>query len=155
MHKKLSKLMKIKILILIIVSTLSLTAKSQKISPLTLEGTWKLQNKNIYERWDKLNETKLLGISYKLESNSIFISEYLEISILEDEITYKATVIGQNSGKTISFKLVSHNENNLTFENLEHDFPNKISYNIIDKDNIEIIVSGKDQKSFRLKMEKE
>lgn len=148
--------MKIKTLIIFsLIFFISQIAKSQTTSPLILEGTWKLKNKNIYERWDKLSENKLLGISYKLDSSSIIITEYLEISIFEEEIIYKATVIGQNQGESINFKLVYQNENNLTFENLEHDFPNKISYNIIDKENIEINVSGNQGKNFTLKMQKQ
>ena len=108
--------MKIKILIItILISTLSFTANSQKVSPLTLKGTWKLQNSDIFERWDVLNENSMLGISYEIKNDNIKISEYIAISISENEIVYSATVVGQNNGETISFKLIEQTENNLLF----------------------------------------
>lgn len=78
---------------------------AQSNFPDFLQGTWKMENKEIYEHWDKLNPSSLKGFSYKLKDGQMTISEYLDISETNNEITYTATVLNQNVGKGVSFKL--------------------------------------------------
>lgn len=133
---------------------LVITTKGQNANPLDLIGTWKHENSNTYERWDKLNENKILGICYKLDNEELVVKEYLEIILNEGNVVYKATVIGQNNGNTIIFKLTDITNDTMIFENSEHEFPNKLTYKFDDKDKIEVTVSGKNNKSFKIKMQK-
>src|SRR5690554_3120783 len=100
---------------------------AQSNLPYCLQGTWKIENKEIYEHWDKLNDNALKGFSYTLEDGQMSISEYLDISVINNEIIYTAIVLNQNQGKGINFKLTK-TDSTFTFENLNHDFPKKIVY---------------------------
>ncbi len=119
-----------------------------------LQGTWKMENNEIYEHWDRLNDNTLKGFSYKIKDGQIMISEYLDISRTEDELTYTATVLNQNQGKGISFKL-TQTDSTYTFENPDHDFPKKIVYQKLSDTKIAVRVSDGEQKGFAYKMEKQ
>jgi hypothetical protein len=118
-----------------------------------LQGTWKMENKEIYEQWDKFNDNSLKGISYKLQDGKMTISEYLNISRNEDKIIYTATVLNQNNGKGIDFEL-TQSDSAYTFENPSHDFPKKIVYQKLSETEILVQVSA-GQKGFAYKMQKQ
>ncbi|MGV8093159.1 MAG: DUF6265 family protein [Mangrovibacterium sp.] len=136
--------------------TLSLAnmAFAQSGFPDFLQGTWKMENKEIYEHWDRLNGNTLKGFSYKIKNGQITISEYLDISRTENEIIYTATVLNQNQGKGINFKLTQA-DSIYTFENPNHDFPKKIVYQKLSDTEIAVQVSDGKQKGFAYKMEKQ
>src|SRR5690554_1317766 len=78
---------------------------AQSNFPDFLHGTWKMENKEAYEHWDKLNENTLKGFSYKLKDGQMLISEYLDIRKDGKNIIYSATVLKQNSGNAVDFTL--------------------------------------------------
>lgn len=102
-------------------------AFAQSGFPDFLQGTWKVEGKEIYEHWDKLDDNTLKGFSYKLKNGQMAISEYLDLSRNENGTTYTATVLKQNEGKGIRFELTKA-DSLFAFENPEHDFPKKIVY---------------------------
>jgi uncharacterized protein YciI len=122
--------------------------------PEFLEGTWKRENKEIYEHWDKLNNLTLKGFSYELNDEQIRITEYLEISKKNNDIIYTATVINQNQGKGIEFKLTKTGST-YTFENPNHDFPKKIVYQKLLETEISVQISDGKQKEFSYRMTKQ
>lgn len=119
-----------------------------------LVGTWKMENKDVYEHWDKLNENSLKGFSYNLDDGQMLISEYLEIRKNAKKIIYSATVLKQNSGKPVDFKLTKA-DTTYTFENNNHDFPKKIVYQRLTDNEILVQVSDGKQKGFSYKMHKQ
>lgn len=139
--------------LLITLLTVNLTFAQSNI-PDFLQGTWKMENKEIYEHWDKLNSQTLKGFSYKLKNGQMEISEYLDISERDNQIIYTATVINQNSGNGIEFKLTK-TDSTYTFENPVHDFPKKISYQKISENEVFVQVSNGKQKGFSYKMVKQ
>lgn len=82
------------------------------------------------------------------------ISEYLDISERDNQTIYTATVINQNNGKGIEFKLTK-TDSTYTFENPVHDFPKKISYQKLSANEIFVQVSDGKQKRFSYKMTKQ
>jgi uncharacterized protein YciI len=127
---------------------------AQSSYPDFLQGTWKMENKEIYEHWDKFNENTLKGFSYKLKDGQMFISEYLDITKANNEVIYTATVLKQNQGKEVSFKLTK-TDSTFTFENPNHDFPKKIGYQKLNDTEIFVKVSDGKQKGFAYKMKKQ
>jgi hypothetical protein len=79
------------------------------------------------------------------------VTEYLEIQIINNQFLYQASVIGANLGKTISFEMIK-NDSALIFENLNHDFPQRISYEFTNKDTILINLSGINNKKYNYKL---
>jgi len=129
-------------------------ASAQSGLPHFLQGTWKMENKEIYEHWDKTNESTLKGFSYSLKDGKMTVSEYLEITEINKEINYKATVLNQNQGKEVKFKLTKK-DSTYTFENPDHDFPKKIVYQKLNDKEIFVRVSDGRQKEFAYKMQKQ
>ncbi len=123
----------------------------QPAFPGFLEGTWKAENRDAYEHWDKLNESSLKGFAYKLEEERIRVTEYLEIGRKNQGLVYTATLADQNQGKGVDFRLVAA-EGTWTFINPGHDFPQKIVYRELSANEVFVEVSGGDGKGFSYKM---
>ncbi len=138
----------------IIVFFLSVMTYAQPGIPLFLEGTWKMENKDLYEHWDKLTNQSLKGFSYSLSNGQIGVIEYLDITQNENEIIYTATVINQNQGRGIGFKLI-RGDSIFVFENPAHDFPKKIVYQKLNAVEMFVEVSDGDKKGFSYKMKKQ
>jgi len=143
-----------KIALTILALWITSIANAQSNLPTFLQGTWKMENKDIYEHWDELNENSLKGYSYYLSNGRITIIEYLDISQIDAEIIYTATVMGQNQGKGINFKLLKA-DSIFTFENPNHDFPKKIVYKKMNDNEIFVQVGDGMQKGFSYTMKKQ
>lgn len=129
---------------------LQVTQAQEKLSSF-FSGTWKVEGKSQFERWDILNESHLKGFSYSLsEKTGMTIMEYLDLKVDEQKLKLEANVIGQNQGKTIAFE-GSVGENYLLFLNPEHDFPKKILYQKISADSIRVSI-GAGEKEISYKM---
>lgn len=71
-------------------------AIAQTPFPDFLQGTWKVQGKEVYEHWDKLNAQSMKGVAYTITSGRVVVSEYLDIVQDGGTLVYTATAIGQN-----------------------------------------------------------
>jgi uncharacterized protein YciI len=127
---------------------------AQSTLPDFLVGTWKMEHKEVYERWDKLNENSLKGFSYTWKDGQMYISEYLDISKVGNKIMYSATVLEQNSGKPVFFTLTK-TDSTYVFENPKHDFPKKMVYQKRNDTEILVQVTDGKQKGFAFKMIKQ
>jgi uncharacterized protein YciI len=136
---------------IIIILLLVNIALAQPDVPLFLEGTWKMENADIYERWDKLGDHSMKGFSYKLDDGQMVVSEYLDITAESDKTVYTAAVLNQNEGKGIEFVLTK-SDSAYTFENPDHDFPRKIVYRKLSNTEISVMVSDGGDKGFSYKM---
>ena len=105
------------------------------------EGKWQLENSNTYEEW-YVHNNSLTGQVIKIENTDTLIVEKLRIFSEGNEMYYEATVPSQNQGKAIRFKLTKQNNNSFTFENPNHDFPQKIEYRFKNKTTLNAIISG-------------
>ncbi len=143
-----------KLILLFLILPLTELVSAQSIFPGFLHGTWKMENEEIYEHWDRLNDNILKGFSYNMVNGEITISEYLDISRNGHEIKYTATVLNQNQGKGIDF-ILSKSDSAYTFENLNHDFPKKIIYKKLTGTEIIVQVSDGNQKGFTYRMKKQ
>lgn len=128
-------------------------SSAQQNFPYFLQGAWKMEGQEIYEQWDKLNEDLLKGFGYKTNQGNRKITEYFEIARKKKKITYTASVIGQNNGKGIDFKMTK-SDGIYVFENPNHDFPKKIVYQKLSETEILVQISDGKEKSFEYKMHK-
>jgi len=129
------------------------TCAAQSSFPDFLQGTWKVEAEELYEHWDKPNTQHLKGFSYSIKDGQLAVSEYLDITQKGKDIIYMATVLNQNQGKGIEFLLTS-SDSVFIFENLNHDFPQKISYRKLADSAIFVQVSGENRKGFSYQMKK-
>lgn len=138
-------------LIIILITNLSF---AQTTIPDFLLGTWKMENKETFEHWDKLNDDTLKGFSYKIKDGQMEITEYLDINKKNNKVIYKATVLNQNHGKGVDFKM-TEKDRTVTFENFNHDFPKQIVYKQLSDTEIFVQVSDGKQHGFSYKMIKQ
>ena len=117
-------------LLICILLTFCMSCKS--ISELTeLEwvlGKWQVNESRSYEEWEKVNKDLYRGKGYKVRKNDTLITETIDLVKRGDAIFYIPSVSDQNEGKPVEFKLISKKEEELIFENKEHDFPQRIIY---------------------------
>lgn len=113
-----------------------------------LIGTWKRDNKEQFEVWEKDNSSNLTGYSYRIKDNLKVITETLVIKKIGDQFVYEATVPDQNDGRTVQFMLNTETVSLFSFENDNHDFPKKIQYKKINDNQLKVIVLGDDDTGF-------
>lgn len=140
-----------KLVLFFMIMTLTNLVFGQTTLPDFLQGTWKVENKDIYEHWDKLNHQNLKGLSYKMEDGRMIVSEYLEIVHSNNEVLYTAIVLNQNQNQGIEFKL-TQSDSTFTFENKDHDFPKKIVYQKLSETSILVQVSDGGQNGYTYKL---
>lgn len=136
---------------IILLSTTFTQVFGQKL-PGFLQGTWKVENKEIYEHWDKITDNNLKGFSYIMKDGKMVVTEYLEIKRNNEDVIYSATVLNQNQGIGIDFKLIRF-DSVYSFENPGHDFPKFIRYQSISENKMKATVGTNDD-SFTLNFEK-
>lgn len=115
-------------------------------------GIWQVDNTNLIEEWKKTSEEKYEGYSAKIEFGKVDTLEFLTLQKTDSIWVYTAKVLNQNEGKPISFQQIEKNHNNWVFENLDHKFPNTITYTFKADTEIEVTVSGLNGKSFTQKL---
>jgi hypothetical protein len=123
-----------------------------------LLGTWANKSPRgiIYESWSSLNENEFAGKSYAVKQQDTMIFETIQLVSTEEGLDYIPTVNGQNGGLPVRFSSTTITDTQLKFENPKHDFPQIITYTLINPDSLvaEIsgIANGQTQKqSFRMK----
>jgi hypothetical protein len=110
-----------------------------------LEGSWKMKlegSSSIEEVWKKENDTLLKGYSFEVNEGDTVITELIDLYVSNLQIFYVPTTYGQNDGNPVAFKLTSREGGVFNFTNPDHDFPNLISYSVIDRNHIIATVSG-------------
>ena len=112
-----------------------------------LVGNWeqRLPDGTLKENWTKQNDSTFSGNSYFINAKDTVHFESIKLTQTAGELTYSATVIGQNNDEPIGFKLTSDANNTYTFENSAHDYPQKITYKKVNDTNLVATISGKQQ----------
>jgi hypothetical protein len=124
-------------------------SESAKIEELKwLQGTWEgMDNNNglvFVEVWEKGTGNSLNGKGATItpEGDTVF-KETLKIELVEGTPYYVATV-PENPGPVL-FKMVEADETHCIFENLDHDFPQRISYTLETKSTMSVKLEGVDE----------
>jgi len=116
-----------------------------------LTGTWEYKSgKSItIEKWEKISPQTFEGISYvrkigDLEPN---FSESLRMLNMKGEVFYLAKV--DHNEMPVPFKLISNNAGNFIFENMDHDFPQRITYTFTSPDSLSVNVWGNENNNIK------
>lgn len=108
-------------------------------------GEWGNTSKEgeLTERWKKENDSLFLGESYfVVGGKDTVFAEHVKLWESNGKLTYTAKVPNQNDNEAVDFVMTSSNENQIVFENPQHDFPNKIVYNKIGRDSLVAEIFG-------------
>ena len=109
-----------------------------------LAGLWKMETSRgaIYEEWKLTSDTKMSGRSFRINNTDTIVFEQLEIYLEDGKITYSPIVRGQNNGQAVPFPLASVTGKRFVFENKEHDFPQRIIYDLVSEDSVHARIEG-------------
>jgi hypothetical protein len=129
-----------KIILFLILSSTIIFAQDDSIMEF-FPGKWKMDSDNTgyHEEWKIVNETELVGTGYTVEEGKRIESEKIYLKKFGDEWAYVA--IPQNQVITL-FALTEYSENKFTFENGEHDFPQRIIYEFSPDGQLNAMVEG-------------
>lgn len=109
-----------------------------------LIGTWenKTPRGSIYETWSKTSDNEYSGKSYIVKEKDTIVFENIRLVQEQDGLFYIPTVKSQNDALPIRFAVKLISKTQLVFENLQHDFPQIISYTKIATDSLVAEISG-------------
>lgn len=109
-----------------------------------LEGRWASTDtiSSQFEEWQKLNDTTFVGTGYVLEGGDTTFIESLEIRKIKGVWTYFAKVKQLNGDEVIPFRLSKQSDRRVEFVNPSHDFPKKIGYEFIGKNELQAYIEG-------------
>ncbi|MEM9329040.1 MAG: DUF6265 family protein [Bacteroidota bacterium] len=109
-----------------------------------LLGTWQNETSQgiIYESWMEVDSKALEGRSFAIRQGDTAVFETIRLTERKDGLVYAPTVSNQNNQKPVEFVLKSISTNQFTFENLAHDFPQMITYRMINQDSLVAVISG-------------
>ena len=107
-------------------------------------GTWQMKTKKGYicERWKKISDNELHSQGFKVTGTDTILQEKVRLVQKSDGIYYIPTVIDQNKGEEVSFKLISFVDKEYIFSNPDHDFPQRVIYHLVSQDSIHAWVDG-------------
>src|SRR5688500_1148635 len=81
------------------------------------------------EEWEQPSDTQWQGFSYMITAaGDTPFQEHIRLNYFNDTLYYRPTVSNQNDGKEISFTEKSLSDSLIVFENLVHEFPQRIIY---------------------------
>lgn len=109
-----------------------------------LKGSWKMTtNKGtLYEHWQAVNDSVLHNKSFRVNGRDTIPQETVELKLFNGSITYNSVVANQNRQQAVTFTLVSTKNGEFVFENKAHDFPQLISYHLVDNETLIAKISG-------------
>lgn len=101
---------------------------------------------HLTETWSKVNDSTFSGQAYFiLKEKDTVHSESIVLTQVSEDLIYRPTVKGQNNDEPVDFKLTSDTENSFSFENPNHDYPQKIVYKKVSEKSLVATISGKEQ----------
>ncbi|HEY5746819.1 MAG TPA: DUF6265 family protein [Chryseolinea sp.] len=100
-----------------------------------LVGTWKIldanPDKTSYEVWTDAGNNTLKGISYNVKNGDTLVTEEIKLLRKGRSVYYTPDVAGPQG--EVEFKITSYDTNGFMAENPTHDFPKKIRYHRVTK----------------------
>jgi hypothetical protein len=105
-----------------------------------LIGSWKAIDKNgtSTEVWKRSNDSTYNATSGMPNKDGKTVPfENIELVYKNNRYYYIVTAVDQNDNKPITFAIAKISRNGFVAENMQHDFPKRISYKLINKDSIQ------------------
>jgi len=126
----------------------------QRDNPVPLEilvGRWAdmSQKRHFIEEWYADGDLLLKGKGFVMADKDTVFIEKLEIKTENGITTYSAKVPGKDHNSAVVFTLTENKNNRLVFENPEHDFPQKIIYDMQTRSTMHVHLEGLENGVFR------
>ena len=108
-------------------------------------GKWEMETPEgtITEEWMKPSDSQWQGVSYLIApGGDTPFRERIRLDYSGDHLYYRPAVSNQNQGEAVSFAEKSFSDSLVVFENLQHDFPQRIIYKRISDTSILAAIEG-------------
>ena len=107
-----------------------------------LAGDWHgaRGEKSSLESWKLVDGPALSGVGMSIRDGDTTIVETLTLAEQEGKVFYTADVRGNPA--PVPFEMVKWDSSQAVFENLSHDFPQRIIYFPIEKDSLHVRIEG-------------
>ena len=114
---------------------------AQSSTPAWLSGPWQLTSGSnpAFESWQQLDENTFAGKGYFMQQTDTVVFEELRLQKIGNYWCYIATV---HKGKPVLFYHTLMEAGHMVFENPEHDFPQRIEYQLKEDGTLSANVSG-------------
>src|SRR5690606_5231284 len=112
--------------------------------PEWLLGNWenKLKEGSLMEEWMWVSDSKMFANSYFLNGNEKIPFETVDLIKENGKLHYIVTTQNQNNQQPVRFSSTKISENQIIFENKDHDFPQIITYTLLTSDSLVAEISG-------------
>jgi hypothetical protein len=95
-----------------------------------LIGTWKQEDKPIFETWKLSKDAKTLeGFSYRVKEKDTVTMENIRLTYAGDSFHYIPIVAGEEA--PVDFRITRYDRQSFFAENPQHDFPKVIRYRLV------------------------
>ena len=110
-----------------------------------MSGCWSSDDgkEQIDECWMKPAGQSMLGTSRTVAGGKTVFTEYVQIREANGETAYVVSL--GLSPQPVSFKLIKSSENEVVFENLAHDFPQRVIYRRESADKLFARIEGQEK----------
>ncbi len=105
-----------------------------------LTGEWKSVRKSavVVEKWSAAGNS-LINVGYTVNGDSLLDYETVIIRPHGTRLAYEAHPMGQETATFLSKTLTA---SSVVFENLEHDFPQRVAYELVNDDSLLAWIEG-------------
>ncbi len=109
-----------------------------------LLGTWTNESGEEFsqETWSKENASSYTAFSFTQVGKETVFSETMALEQKGDSLLLTVLTANQQNEKPVTFKMVSTENGQFTFENKNHDFPERIVYTNPVKDSLHAWIEG-------------
>lgn len=116
-----------------------------------LNGEWITQSKNgkLYESWQKVNDSTLKSKSFRVTQADTTMLEQVDLVLRRQKIFYIPVVADQNNHEPVIFTLINSAGSRYVFENLLHDFPQRVIYELPVDNALHAWIEGKTSAGFK------
>jgi hypothetical protein len=116
-----------------------------------MEGNWRMLNKTdtVKECWTVKSDSLLEGKTFLLQGNDTTIFETIRLVARNEGIFFIPTVMDQNEGQAISFRFIGDSAGVFIFENVKHDYPQRVIYKPLAENKMYAAVEGVDSGEFQ------
>ncbi len=111
-----------------------------------LLGTWINESGEEFsqETWSRENESSFTAFSFTQVGKETVFAETMALEQKGENLFLAVVTVNQNNENPVTFKMVSSENGQFTFENKDHDFPERITYSNPVKDSLHAWIEGTD-----------
>lgn len=109
-------------------------------------GYWEMRSpdgSSVTESWIRTDDTSYAGVGkFNDSTGRVQSSEEIRIVLRNELLWYIPTVSDQNGGQPVPFVEKEYSDSMVIFENMQHDFPQRIVYQRVGKDSLLAYIEG-------------